>query len=120
MSEARKVPAIRAVRAAPKVRRPKREKKARAFDRCAGAAAAARSRATVVLPSGIALEGLAVEDAVKAAGCWHDQHAQSGARVRVWRPGSILRKQFNGLSGLVRNEMKKDPLSGALDSFTNR
>jgi len=67
MSEARKVPAIRAVRVAPEVRRPKREKKARASTGALGAAAAARSRATVVLPSGIRIEGLAVEDAVKAA-----------------------------------------------------
>lgn len=31
-----------------------------------------------------------------------------------------LRRGFEGLSALVRNEMKRDPLSGALYLFTNR
>lgn len=31
-----------------------------------------------------------------------------------------MRKGFNGLSGLVRNELDKDPLSGAVFIFINR
>lgn len=31
-----------------------------------------------------------------------------------------MRKGFEGLAGLVRNEMKRDPWSGALYLFTNR
>ncbi len=31
-----------------------------------------------------------------------------------------MRKGFEGLAGVVRNEMKRDPLSGALFLFTNR
>lgn len=42
--------------------------------------------------------------------------------VRVWaRTGSTdLRKGYNGLYGLVKNELERDPLSGDLFLFVNR
>ena len=43
-------------------------------------------------------------------------------RVPVYAYGApaICASSSTALSGLVRNEMKKDPLSGALYLFTNR
>ena len=43
-------------------------------------------------------------------------------RVRVYAYGAPadMRKGFGGLSGLVREELGRDPLSGALYLFTNR
>lgn len=43
-------------------------------------------------------------------------------RVPVYAYGAPadMRKGFEGLCGLVRNEMKKNPISGALYLFTNR
>jgi transposase len=42
--------------------------------------------------------------------------------VRVWAYGAPadLRKGYNGLWGLVRNELGRDPLSGDLFLFVNR
>lgn len=42
--------------------------------------------------------------------------------VKVWaRPGPTdLRKGYNGLFGLVQNELGRDPLSGDLFLFVNR
>lgn len=46
----------------------------------------------------------------------------SSRSVRVWaRPGTTdLRKGYNGLYGLVKNELGRDPLSGDLFLFVNR
>jgi len=45
-----------------------------------------------------------------------------GRSVRVWaRPRPTdLRKGYNGLYGLVQNELRHDPLSGDLFLFVNR
>lgn len=43
-------------------------------------------------------------------------------RVRVWlyaRPAD-MRKQFDGLAALARNQLKEDPMSGHLFVFINR
>jgi transposase len=42
--------------------------------------------------------------------------------IRVWAYGrpADLRKGYNGLVGLVRNELERDPLSGDLFLFVNR
>lgn len=41
-------------------------------------------------------------------------------RVFAYPAPADLRKGFNGLYGLVRNELEKDPLSGDLFLFVNR
>ncbi len=41
-------------------------------------------------------------------------------RFFLYRPSCDMRKGFHGLSGLVRNEMKADPLSGDVFVFINR
>lgn len=38
----------------------------------------------------------------------------------LYRPPTDMRKGFNGLSGLVRNQMGQDPLSGGVFIFINR
>jgi len=38
----------------------------------------------------------------------------------LYQPVTDMRKGFNGLSGLVRNELGKDPLSGQAFIFINR
>jgi len=38
----------------------------------------------------------------------------------LYHPPTDMRKGFNGLSGLVRNELDKDPLSGDVFIFINR
>lgn len=44
----------------------------------------------------------------------------SRVRVYVYRRACDMRKSFSGLSGLVRSEVGKDPLSGHLFVFLNR
>ena len=44
------------------------------------------------------------------------------SQVRIWlytRP-TDMRKSFDGLSGLVKNQLQEDPLSGQLFVFINR
>ncbi len=41
-------------------------------------------------------------------------------RYYLYRDATDMRKGFNGLSGLVRNELDKDPLSGDVFVFINR
>jgi len=41
-------------------------------------------------------------------------------RYYLYQEAADLRKGFNGLSGLVRNELDKDPLSGDVFIFINR
>jgi len=38
----------------------------------------------------------------------------------LYSESTDMRKGFNGLSGLIRNELGKDPLSGAVYIFINR
>jgi len=38
----------------------------------------------------------------------------------LYREATDMRNGFNGLSGLVRNELNQDPLSGAVFIFINR
>jgi transposase len=38
----------------------------------------------------------------------------------MYRPPTDMRKGFNGLSGIVRNELGKNPLSGDVFIFINR
>ncbi|HHH50482.1 MAG TPA: transposase [Saprospiraceae bacterium] len=38
----------------------------------------------------------------------------------LYRDPTDMRKSFNGLSGLVRNELDKNPMSGAVFIFINR
>lgn len=45
----------------------------------------------------------------------NDQH-----RYFLYRPATDMRKGFDGLSGLVRNELGMDPLSGDVFIFLNR
>ena len=44
------------------------------------------------------------------------------SQVRIWlyTQPTDMRKSFNGLSGLIRQVMKENPLSGALFIFINR
>ncbi len=46
----------------------------------------------------------------------------SDSQVRIWlySQPTDMRQSFNGLSGLVRNKLKENPLSGALFVFVNR
>lgn len=41
-------------------------------------------------------------------------------RYFLYRPQADMRKGFDGLSGIVRNALQKDPLSGDIFIFTNR
>ena len=43
-----------------------------------------------------------------------------GGRVYAYAAPADMRKGFEGLSGLVREELKQDPLSGDLYLFVNR
>lgn len=44
----------------------------------------------------------------------------SAQRYYLWRGVADMRKGFDGLSGLVRNEMGQDPLDGSVYIFINR
>jgi len=44
----------------------------------------------------------------------------SAQRYYFYRHPTDMRKSFNGLSGLVRNELDSDPLSGDVFIFVNR
>lgn len=44
----------------------------------------------------------------------------AGHRYCFYRPPTDVRKSFDGLCGLVGNEMKRDPLSGDVFVFVNR
>lgn len=44
----------------------------------------------------------------------------SAQRYYLWRGVVDMRKGFDGLSGLVRNEMRQDPLDGGVYIFVNR
>jgi len=46
--------------------------------------------------------------------------ARVGARIVAYCEPVDMRKGFEGLSALVREQMKADPLDGALYLFTNR
>lgn len=41
-------------------------------------------------------------------------------RFWLYQPSCDMRKGFNGLSGLVRNELQRDPLNGDVFVFINR
>mgnify|MGYP001214348321 CR=1 FL=1 len=41
-------------------------------------------------------------------------------RYFLYRPATDMRKSFNGLSGLVRRELRENPLSGDVFIFVNR
>lgn len=41
-------------------------------------------------------------------------------RFYLYRKPTDMRKSFNGLSGIIRNEMNRDPLSGDIYIFINR
>ena len=43
-----------------------------------------------------------------------------GGRVYAYAAPADMRKGYEGLSGLVREELKQDPLSGDLSLFVNR
>lgn len=43
-----------------------------------------------------------------------------GRRYFLWRGPTDMRKSFNGLCGIVRNQMQSDLLSGDLFIFINR
>jgi transposase len=42
------------------------------------------------------------------------------ARIYLRRPPTDMRKSFDGLSGLIRNEFLRDPLTGDVFVFMNR
>ena len=44
----------------------------------------------------------------------------AATRIYLYRGAADMRKSFDGLSGLVREELHEDPLSGALFVFCNR
>src|SRR5690625_3108853 len=44
----------------------------------------------------------------------------SSHRYHLYRGVCDMRKSFNGLSGLVRNELNRDPASGEVFVFLNR
>ena len=46
--------------------------------------------------------------------------ANSQVRIWLYSQPTDMRKSFNGLSGLVRNQLEENPLSGALFVFINR
>lgn len=44
----------------------------------------------------------------------------SGLRLEFYLPACDMRKSFNGLSGLVRNELGREPTSGDVFIFVSR
>ena len=44
----------------------------------------------------------------------------AATRIYLYRPPCDMRKSFDGLCGLIRSELKEDPLSGSLFVFCNR
>lgn len=44
----------------------------------------------------------------------------AATRIYLYRGAADMRKSFDGLSGLVREQLDEDPLSGALFVFCNR
>ena len=44
----------------------------------------------------------------------------TATRIYLYRAPCDMRKSFDGLSGLIRNELGADPLSGSLFVFINR
>jgi transposase len=44
----------------------------------------------------------------------------AATRIYLYRPPCDMRKSFDGLCGLIRNELNSDPLSGSLFVFLNR
>lgn len=44
----------------------------------------------------------------------------SSTRIYAWCEPTDMRKGFEGLSAMVRNTMKRDPLDGSLFLFVNR
>ena len=44
----------------------------------------------------------------------------AATKIYLYRGAADMRKSFDGLSGLVREELQADPLSGALFVFCNR
>lgn len=44
----------------------------------------------------------------------------AATRIYLYRPPCDMRKSFDGLCGLIRNELNGDPLSGSLFVFCNR
>jgi transposase len=44
----------------------------------------------------------------------------AGCRYFFYRPETDMRKGFDGLSGIVRNALSKDPLAGDIFIFINR
>jgi transposase len=47
-------------------------------------------------------------------------HLSASCRYYLYRKPVNMRKSFDGLSGLVQSELKKDPLNGAVFIFLNR
>ena len=44
----------------------------------------------------------------------------AATHIYLYRPPCDMRKSFDGLCGLIRSELKEDPLSGSLFVFCNR
>ena len=44
----------------------------------------------------------------------------SGMRIWLYTPPTDMRKSFDGLAALVKNQLAEDPLSGQLFAFLNR
>ena len=44
----------------------------------------------------------------------------AATHIYLYRPACDMRKSFDGLCGLIRSELKEDPLSGSLFVFCNR
>src|ERR1700761_903824 len=47
-------------------------------------------------------------------------HLSASCRYYLYRPAANMRKSFDGLTGIVRNELKVDPLIAAIFIFLNR
>lgn len=47
-------------------------------------------------------------------------HLSASCRYYLYRPAVNMRKSFDGLTGIVRNELKLDPLGAAIFIFLNR
>jgi transposase len=47
-------------------------------------------------------------------------HLSSSCKYYLYRSPANMRKSFDGLTGIVQNELKADPLSGAIFIFLNR
>jgi transposase len=47
-------------------------------------------------------------------------HLSASCRYYLYRPAVNMRKSFDGLMGIVQNELKMDPLSAAIFIFLNR